>query len=198
MVRFDSSPDQEPIKEPLLRPTHQDVVECERLLEENETQFARRTFCRASFAFIETVVHWLKTLARNTVIAKGMEANSLNVSLISALLDQTARVERTGRIRLEPNMIPFLNHVALVFRTMAEVTGLGAEAFFSNTEWEHLRKALQVRHRITHPKNPEDLTVTDSDMDNIRGGLTWVFNRMVDIANREMEIEEEMKKGTHH
>jgi len=195
MVRFDISYGQEKIENPLIRPLWNDMVECERLFETNDSQFARRTFYRSGFAFIEAQMYWLKDIALNAVIGNYIREGNINVSLASALLDESPTISKTGKLSLEPNRIPFLNYVAFIFRTLAEYIGLDAGAFFSDNSWNELQEAVRVRNRITHPKEPNELNITDEQMDHIRGGLTWVLNCTTDIANRQLEIEEQ-KNGS--
>jgi len=189
MVRFDTSPNQEQIEEPRLRPLYNDMVECERLLESEDSQFARRTFCRAAFAFIEGQVHWLRGIAMHLVAGQGIRAGTIELSLISALIDETPRVERNGKLKMEQSRTPFTNTVALVFRTLAEKLGLDAAEFFSDGYWGQLQSALDVRHRITHPKTAEDMEISDENMDHIRAGLAWFMNSTAKIANRQWEIQ---------
>ncbi len=171
-----------------MRPLWQDMVECERLLQKADTQFARRVFCRSAFAFIEGQIYWLNGIALNAVVNRDFaKERSINVTLASALVDDAPRVGKTGKIALEPNRIPFLNHTALVLRTLAEAIGLHADEMFADNGWAELQKALAVRHRITHPKEPEALTITDDEMRSLRAALAWLFNVTEAIAEHEAE-----------
>ena len=187
MVRFDTSAGQEQVDDPLLRPVYEDMVECERMIDKNDSQFTRRTFYRAAFAYIDANVYWLKSIALDLVVGRGSQTNNLNVSLVSALLKDATRVGKTGKIKLEPNKIPFLNNLALVLRSTADCIGLDSSQFFSDSGWDHLSQALQVRHRITHPKKAKDMIVTDSDMDKMRDALTWFTNSVRAIARQQGE-----------
>ncbi len=196
MVKFDTSHKPEPSEEPLLGPAYADMVECEKLLEQNDTQFARRSFCRSAFAYIETLVSWMKTIAVEIVADAGMSSGELEVTLISALLDDKPRVDRTGVIKLEPNRLPFLNEVALVVRSIAEKGGRDPAAPFKYSNWDHLQKALSVRHRITHPKSLDDMNLTETDMEHIRAGLTWIIGCIVGVANFRVDSTKEQKNGS--
>ena len=39
-----------------------------------------------------------------------------------------------------------------------------------------MQDALSVRHRITHPKQPDDLEITDQELYLISEGHRWLFN----------------------
>lgn len=183
MVHFDTSENQEPVKDPTLRPLWDDMVECERMLKKEDSQFARRTFCRAAFAFIEGQTCVFRGLAVKMVLNSGWSSREVDMPLVSALLEQSPRVGKNGKVTIERAKVPFINSLAAVYRAMAECLNLNTDDFFGVSEWEGLQKAIKVRHRITHPKTPEDLVICDEDMSNIRNGLCWSFNAALKIAN---------------
>lgn len=177
MLYFDTSRDQEEVKTPLVRPLFNDMVACERLLQETDTQFARRVFFRCAFAFIEGTIYWLQGIALTAALNHNLaNGRSINVTLVSALIDDTPRVGKTGKITLDPNRIPFLNHTALVLRTLVEAFELHAEDMFADNGWAEMQKAVEVRHRITHPKEPDELTIADAEMRSLREALSWLFS----------------------
>jgi len=171
------------IGNPLLDPLYRDMVECERLLENSDCQFARRTFVRASFAFLEGQLHWFRNFVFEIAVRDSVASGSLNVSKLAALLDIAYRPNHTGVAQPEQTRVPFLNFCALVMRTAAEHSGVDPALFFSDNGWDELRKALAVRHRITHPKKPEHLDITDSDLKSAREGHRWFCCCLTDAVN---------------
>ena len=79
--------------------------------------------------------------------------------------------------------MPFLNWCAFVLRTAVEHAGEDASAFFSHNGWEKMQRALAIRHRITHPKSPEDLEIADDEMDTVRDAHVWLLNCTVKTAS---------------
>jgi len=173
----------EAVAVPLLRPLFDDVVECEELLDRSDTQFARRALVRAAFAFNEGYVYWLKEQVTQWLLGKGWTTNKIEITKLLLLSDDTYRPNRQGNIESEPNRIPFLNYCAFVFRTAAECSGSDATLLFSDNGWNEMHTALAVRHRITHPKKPEDLEITDNELYSVSEGHRWLFNSLVHILN---------------
>lgn len=168
---------------PLLRPLFDDMVECEELLDRSDTQFVRRALVRAAFAFNEGFVYWLKEQVAQWVQNKGWRENKFEFARLLLLSDETYRPNRQGKIESEPNRIPFVNYCAFVIRTAAECWEFDAEPLFSDNGWKEMHASLKVRHRITHPKKPEDLKITNSEMLSMSEGHRWLFNCLVKILN---------------
>jgi len=168
---------------PLLRPLFDDLVECEELLDRSDTQFARRSFVRSAFAFNEGYVYWLKGVVTKWLLAKGWRTNNIEMTKLLLLSDETYRPNRQGIIESDPNRLPFLNHCAFVIRTAAECRNCNPTSLFSDYGWNELQIALKVRHRITHPKKPEDLEITELELSSTSEGHRWLLNCLVDILN---------------
>jgi hypothetical protein len=166
---------------PLLAPLFNDVVKCEELLEKSDTQFARRTLVRAAFAFNEELIYWFKASVQQGLLAD-VTNGGLNIEKYLLLGDRKAKLSSTGKIELEDNRISFLTQCAFVLRTAAEQRKVDPEPFFSDNGWNELRNSLKVRHRITHPKKPEDLNITDEDLHSTSEGHRWLFNCLADVT----------------
>jgi hypothetical protein len=50
---------------------------------------------------------------------------------------------------------------------------LGWTPDFGNQGWAMLRRSLDLRHRITHPKIAAELAISGGELDVHRSGLTW-------------------------
>jgi hypothetical protein len=186
MVRFARGSSDEEIIDPFLRPLFNDMVQSEELLDSasvSQLQFARRTYFRTSFAFLDGHLYWLKNHVIQWVMADSRRRGRLEVPKLTLLDDRTYKPDQTGRIVNEPNRIPFLNLSALILRTAAECWNIDAGPFFSDNGWSAMRSSLAVRHRLTHPKKTEDLEISAAEVDTMRGGHTWFYNCLVDILS---------------
>ena len=166
----------EQIQEPLLRPLFNDLVECEELLKNLDSEFARRTYIRSSFAFIDSTIFWFRGARLTGLLKESLPVTVDKARAIALLSEELGRVEPTGKIGLEPNRIPFKNYAAFVLRQAAEYAGLDPAPLFSDSGWGDFQIALKVRHRITHPKTPEDCSVSDSEMGSVREAHRWLIN----------------------
>ena len=175
----------EKLNQPLLCPLYEDLVECEELLARRDTPFLRRTFVRASFAFIEGYIYWLKEEVLKWLSNPKLDGHYININMtaIALLQDTSFYPDKQGKMKEEPTRIPFLNLCAFVLRTAAECWGMKADDMFSDNGCRRLQVALNVRHRITHPKRTQDLEIADTELESVRESILWLLNCVVDIVN---------------
>ena len=180
-TRFQRS--EEDVQDPLLAPLFNDMVDCEDLFDRSDTQFVRRTFVRCSFAFIEGHINWLRTHLIQWLSGNSTQPLDLLAVTLTLLRDDNPRPDKQGKLSNDSNRLPFLNHCAFVLRTAAEHAGADADQFFSDNGWNEIQKSLTVRHRITHPKCPEDLEIADAEINSVRESHRWIYNCTAAIIN---------------
>jgi hypothetical protein len=173
----------EQIVEPLLAPLFDDVARCEELLAQEDTQFARRAFVRASFAFIEGVLYWFKECTTEWLEPSLATTNTINISKFMLLQDELPRIGRNGELETEPNRAAFKSYCAFILRAAAEVRGLSPTQLFGVNGWNCMQQSLAVRHRITHPKEAHDLEIADEEIEAMSEAHRWLFDSIIDIFN---------------
>lgn len=55
--------------------------------------------------------------------------------------------------------------------------------------WQSLLDSVPVRNRITHPRSPSDLEITDDEVAKVREALVWFINersRVIDTATKQI------------
>jgi len=124
MARFVINAEDDRINVPLLDPLFKDVAKCETMLEKDDSQFARRCFVRASFAFIEAHIHWLRQETLAILLANTPRGEGISVHKIALLADESPKVDERGVLTIDPARLRFSGLVAFVCRTLAEVLAL--------------------------------------------------------------------------
>jgi len=168
---------------PLLNPLFSDLVECEEMLVKSDSPFARRTFVRATFAFHEALIYWLRNLVIEGLASRALVSGNIEVTKLILLQDSLYRPNKQGKIESDANRIPLQNLCAFTLRTAAECACVNPGSWFSDNGWEEFRNALKVRHRVTHPKRVEDLDIADDEMGSVRESHRWLLNCLVAISN---------------
>jgi hypothetical protein len=174
---------------PLLAPLFDDLVECEELIDRGDTQFSRRTYVRASFAFTEAFVFWLRGIVAQKLSASVGSLDSIMAAKIILLSEQSHFPDRNGKLESRENRVPWQNSVAFAIRTMAECIGADAESIFGDSGWGEFKKALSVRHRITHPRDASQMDITDDDLDAVRESHRWLMNALIDIMSPQSPVD---------
>lgn len=168
---------------PLLDPLFCDLVECEELLSKFDSQFARRTFVRASFGFHEALIYWLKWTVIEGLASKALVSGNIEITKLMLLQDSSYRPNKQGKIECDANRIPLLNLCAFALRSAADCVGVDPNRWLSDNGWSEFQIALKVRHRITHPAKVEELDISDDEMGAVRESHRWLLNCLFDIRN---------------
>jgi len=48
--------------------------------------------------------------------------------------------------------------------------------FFSDSGWSEFQKAVNVRHRLTHPKKNTDMNISDAELTSLHEAVRWYYN----------------------
>jgi len=134
-----------------------------------DTQAARRDQVRTAFIAIEGFV-WVfrEHIAEVANMTHGLEPEEEIV-----LAETSFQVGKDGKINSQSKYVPLLSMVRLVARIAKRIAPT-AEVDFSGSGWNKTQEALQIRHRITHPKSRMDLMLSDADMLTIEHVLFWL------------------------
>jgi len=159
-----------------------DVVRSGNELQKQEADDERyswaRAHTRAVFAAIEGACECFR---RQAFVA---EANKIHqeVSLgkLSVLAGETYFVTDEGEIRAQTLRVRSLAHVLLSLNSYAEAQGANHRTK-KGDQWHRVRAAVDVRDRITHPKNLKSLEITKAEIEDIDFTLKWFLNEVAAI-----------------
>lgn len=74
------------------------------------------------------------------------------------------------------------SNIQFAFRMYARFCDVEFSLRTSESEWSDLRRAMDVRNRLMHPRKPEDLTVSKADVAAASRASAWI-----DAKYREMQ-----------
>ena len=161
-------------------------------LNENDTPYNRRAFVRAAFASIEATTFHLKQQAlgkqRDGIFSQAEFALLMEETYT---LDKGKAVSQVKFLPLDQN---FLFAIAMFSRAAKSPFMLE-----KGKEWETFKQAIQVRNRITHPKRPELLDISDGELDDVALAHRWVIMSIVHsisagVTAMRAEIEEKLRE----
>jgi hypothetical protein len=162
----------------------QDFLAAAAEYQKDDSQYRRRALLRAFFAFAEVCQDSLRRACLITFIARFDLGAPFNISLASLLVDEVPQLDATGRIKLVPARPQFLPYFAFILRTAAEQTGEAPDKFFSNNGWAEFKRAVEIRHRITHPAGKRSLDISDDDMRTMVRAKDWLLNDLIPLMAR--------------
>jgi hypothetical protein len=151
---------------------YDDVQQNRKSITSNDSQLARRNYLRSLFAFYEIALSNIREVTVQLLCYEFDQSGEWKLHEVFPLLDESARLNRNGRLDLEPNRIPFLSLVAYTLKTYAKHVGLEKDVL-SDSRWEAFCNSTQIRHRVTHPKFHTEIDITDDELKTIDSGLDW-------------------------
>lgn len=147
-----------------------DVKFAANLSEVADTQFARRTYVRAVFAQIEGNIN---LMADVIVEAEKRGEVTLSAQDMELLLEERQSTDSIGAVVRRPKFVPVRDRITPVMELFASMYGGSFKPDKGTTGWELFLRAMELRNRITHPKNASSFDIADSDLDDVRVAREW-------------------------
>lgn len=143
-----------------------DVDESEKIMLAENSGIAKRHYVRAVFAWIEAISH----LFRHAALSKFEEEELSwdNIPTIHVLKEQAYTVSEKGETRVTQLKAPTASMLLYSLKAFAESQGLPLGFDKGGKNWQSYRAALRIRNRVTHPKIPSDIELSDENIMNVR------------------------------
>ena len=141
----------------------------------SDTQFARRQFVRATFAKLEGLTSTLKQLSLRSPTAYSAAESAL-------LREETFSLDDKGEPRVAANHLKLAANIQFAFRMYARRLDLRFSLPTSGSEWSDLKLAMAVRNRLMHPRKPEDLTVSEAEVETASRASAWIDAKQAELV----------------
>ena len=128
-----------------------------KLWHQHNDGYTKRSYVRAFFAFVEGNTYRMKQLC---IYAH----NNGKYHLSDKDLEKAMEIKMDIHGNEKIIKIKTLDNVKLSFSLFSKVFGIENTLDTSGTQWNNFRKALDIRHRLTHPKSPSDFNLCHDDM----------------------------------
>lgn len=158
----------------------EDVARSMKELKSNNDQFNRRSFIRCYFSYVEANAFILRQMLVFIILNDDDEhkVSSLtfdDIYVLSLLLEETPQPAHNGALNFQQQKIPLLNHLAFTIKQCKEEFSM-TENFLADNGWNEFQKSVKVRHRLTHPKSLDDISVSEDDLTAIVKAVNWFQN----------------------
>ncbi|HXG29588.1 MAG TPA: hypothetical protein VNJ47_12160 [Nevskiales bacterium] len=136
---------------------------------QNNTAYAQRALVRAWFALVEGLSYQL----RQVTLATLHDTNILSASEIALLSEERYFVDDKGRPKTSEQFLPFPQSLLFSIRAYAKNHGAQFEADTAQPGWSAMRRAVEVRNRVTHPKAAKSLSLSEEDLQSFSEAAAW-------------------------
>ena len=137
--------------------------------QKDDSQYARRVYVRSAFALIEGVSYAF----RQVTLASLKETGVLSIAETALLSESRFDLNRKGKPKETEQFLRFPESLVFSLESYAKSHGATFEVDKSCRGWQFMQAATQVRNRVTHPKSPESLEVTDDDKRAVVEAVAW-------------------------
>ena len=80
--------------------------------------------------------------------------------------------------------IKLLANLIYSFDAYGRAFGIDGALDISDNRWDSLKRALKIRHRITHPKNLTDLVISNQEWQLIENAKDWFNNNLTGLMDK--------------
>ena len=144
-----------------------------------DTQFARRTFVRAVFALVEGNMNLMASVCLQSA-DRGEVQMSVNEREV---LSQERNVQRKSMGTTIPKFKPAKDRLGPLMNIFARLYGRTYALNKSNAGWRSFATSVELRNRITHPRNASAFKVNDAELRTLEHAKAWFADSMEDLLN---------------
>jgi len=149
----------------------EDELKCMKNAVKDKNQFWRRMYVRSFFAHVEGVAYRLKQLSLSAAKSFHIELTQNEISRINE-----ESYELTDNAQIERKLIfsSIDKNIKFTFRVAQKAHGTKLDLNLgSDKRWVYFKKSINIRNKITHPKNSDDLIISDKELMNLLNAVQW-------------------------
>ena len=147
-------------------------------LEKEDTQFKRRSYVKAFFTMIEGQVYLMKQLA--LALHKGGHLR-LSRAELTLLSDIIYDLNGEGKAYIKTRYSSITNSLKFILNIYDRVSEANLPIDRQSNDWQKFMKAIMIRNRITHPKKPIDMIISDEDLHLISLASIWWIDIFLEL-----------------
>ena len=143
--------------------------------EQSDTQTTRRDLFRTVFSAIDGMAWVYREFVRENVGALELIEPKEEI----ALSEKTYSVSSAGKVVEQTKYVSTLSAIRLASRILKRAVP-AFDPDFGVSGWEQLKRATEVRNRITHPKSAADMQIADHDILTGLTGFYWLMELLLE------------------
>ena len=136
---------------------------------DSKYQFRRRTFIRTAYAMVEGTCYHMRAICEFGNEIEGID--KMTGDVLNKVLE---RPNPDGK----NNYIRATEAIKISFKSLARVLHYDFELNAGGSGWQSLDHTRVVRDRLAHPKQIEELDLTDNEIETAHAGFKWFFSEL--------------------
>lgn len=165
-------------------------------LNNDQNGFWARSLIKTVVSFYEAQVHTLK----NELIEFCTESEtSIPPETLMFLKNTKYEIKENGSIKEKFFQATLKAEIKFIFNQIFLLQSFNLKFGYDDNRWSMLMNTIEVRNRLTHPKNLLEQTVNEIEIENCVQSLTWFYSNISHFIkqhsqNLESQIEIYKKK----
>lgn len=155
-----------------------DVVHAYLRLDEDDIEIHRRELIRSCFSAIEGLFFLMK----RSFLEHPNAEQLFSIHERAALIDESYQVKENGKVASQTRYFPLPNTYKLLLCLAERVHAGYRNDTINPHSWNSFLRAVNVRHRLTHPKDLTDLQISRKDADICLAACLRVVALAVDTS----------------
>jgi hypothetical protein len=144
---------------------------CQSLVDANpRSEELRRISVRTLFSNIEAICYRLKLSALPFAEAKTVKLENEEIAMIN---EESYFLADNGAAKIKKVYPKFTSNLQFTFKVYARVLGSDFKLDVESDKWDKFREAIDIRNRITHPKNLSDMKISKDDFRKATNAYNW-------------------------
>lgn len=132
----------------------------------------RRAAVRAAFADLESVLFMMRQLA----LARTDVYREFSRGELALLHEESYSLDASGEVRIRPSFARLEDALPFTLRMLARGCPTAYSLDKSGRGWQALQSAIRIRHRVTHPKRPDDIEISEDQLATVREAWQWTHD----------------------
>lgn len=153
-------------------------------MEESEVVLCRRMYIRAAFGFMEAGIYCIKQLTYGSSGRPDVEFSRAEGIL---LLDESYALDSKGEAVTSPFGMSLMENLRFAVKAFARAHYSGFELAEDDEGWAKLRRSIEIKDRLMHPKNGDDLFVSEEEVNVVIEATDWFVARSQELQDSSLE-----------
>lgn len=174
---------------------YEDFFEINKIGSQNHSQsdWWKRSAYRSLFAWIEGHIYGMKQVVLRA--HKAGIGGEFSRAELEFLNEETHNINDGGKVKSKYRFIPLQSNMRFTFSMFERVYELDSKIHSNDEDWQNFIKALQVRNRLTHPKNLEDLILGEEEILLLTKVVAWFSQIANSIAEDATKFVKKLQKS---
>lgn len=148
--------------------------------EDPENQTLRRSFVRASWAFVEAMVFGIKAM---TLRAMDLGQGDMTWKDRKFLTEESFAVSIDGVVKRKSEYPGAVPNIKCAFQAASKYFELDWKPSFMDVRWQKVPSAIELRNRLMHPKSVRTVHISDEEIQGHRSAIEWFLESYKGMFN---------------